>query len=70
MIRHVEGVYHGYGVFHNPRYLFCDCRAVDRKSLQGQGVSISHVDFIILFAQDFQILKYYNEIFAELFLKK
>ena len=49
-------------------YLF-DCRAVDRKSLQGQGVSISHVDFIILLAQDFQILTYYNEIFAELFLK-
>ena len=70
MIRHVEGVYHGYGVFHRSGYFFCDCRAVDRKSLQGQGVSISHVDFIILLAQDFQILTYYNEIFAELFLKK
>ena len=48
---------------------FCDCGAVDTKSLQGQGISISHVDFIILLAQDFQIPKYYNEIFAELFLK-
>ena len=49
---------------------FCDCRAVDRKNLQGRGVSISHVDFIILLTQHFQIWKYYNEIFAELFLKK
>ena len=40
------------------------------QSLQGQGVSISDVDFIILLAQDFQIPKYYNEIFTELFLKK
>ena len=52
MIRHVEGVYHGYQVFHKLRILFCNCRAVDTKSLQGRGVSLSHVDFIILLAQD------------------
>ena len=35
----------------------------------GQAVSISHVDFIILLVKEFQIQKYYNEIFALLFLK-
>ena len=32
MIGHVEAVYDGYRVFHSSEY-FCDCRAVDRKSL-------------------------------------
>ena len=70
MIRHVERVYHGYGVFHSSGYFFVIVEQLIEKVCKVEGVSISHVHFLILLAQDYQILKYYNQIFAELFLKK
>ena len=68
MIRHIEGLYHGYEVFIRSGYFFVIVEQLTQ-SLQGQGVSISDVDLIILLAQYIQIPKYYNEIFTELFLK-